>query len=306
MKNNVRYLRAIISLSLLIIFIFLLYYFFHFLYAIYNHIPTVNDEREKVTMSTNEIMNTRFPAKNFFFGERAEMGEAIYQNDILKVDTLLKQGINVDQLSENNDGFTYLMYAIFLEDRQKITRLLLEAGANPNIVSDVDFPRYQAEGISSATASGRVNYLPLYFETQIAPIEDVHLLLKYGADPNQILEDNNQQYTVLLSAVRSMAILDRYESDLDSINRIKLLLEYGLDIKKQTQIAKITNPICGAYNSSHIDTVLFILDNGGDATACGEKLVAWIDKDLQRKINPAKLLDKKRVLLERLKKLGYE
>ncbi|SMB89343.1 hypothetical protein SAMN05660772_02869, partial [Pasteurella testudinis DSM 23072] len=118
MKNNVRYLRAIISLSLLIIFIFLLYYFFHFLYAIYNHIPTVNDEREKVTMSTNEIMNTRFPAKNFFFGERAEMGEAIYQNDILKVDTLLKQGINVDQLSENNDGFTYLMYAIFLEDRQ--------------------------------------------------------------------------------------------------------------------------------------------------------------------------------------------
>ncbi|WP_172461297.1 ankyrin repeat domain-containing protein [Pasteurella testudinis] len=238
-------------------------------------------------MTINEKMNTRFPAKNFFFGERAEMGEAIYQNDILKVEMLLKQGINVDQLSENNDGFTYLMYAIFLEDRQKITRLLLEAGANPNIVSDVDFPRYQAEGISGATASGREKYLPLYFETQRAPIEDVHLLLKYGADPNQILKDGNLYLAVLLAAAQSMAVLDRYESDLDSISRIKLLLEYGLDIKRQTQIAAITNPICGAYNSSHIDTVLFILDNGGDATACGEKLVAWINKDLARKINPS-------------------
>ena len=71
--------------------------------------------------------NQRFPAKDYFTGDRFEMGNAIYQNDKNKVKTLLEEGIDVNALSKENSGFTYLMIIdlILLKCFLKIKQILI-------------------------------------------------------------------------------------------------------------------------------------------------------------------------------------
>lgn len=234
------------------------------------------------------------------------MGEAIYQNDISKVKNLLSHGIDVNQLSKDNYGFTYLMYSVFLQDRFEITNVLLAAGADPNIVSTITFTAYHAEGISAANTPGVRNKLPLHSMAKGEPLERLQVLLEHGADPNQSLTNSGSDYPVLYEAATSnTGILDIYASDEDSLKRVELQLQYGLDIKKQTQVEKSINPLRNAYFSDHINTILFMIEQGADITASGADLVRMIKKDFARKIGSDLSNAKKRILLDKLTELGY-
>ena len=89
--------------------------------------------------------NRRFPAEEYFSGERLEMGEAIYRNDKKRVEQLLAEGAGVNALSKDKTGFTYLMYSVFLDNRFDIAKLLLQHKADPNLVSKVTFKGMKRE-----------------------------------------------------------------------------------------------------------------------------------------------------------------
>ena len=240
--------------------------------------------------------NKRFPAEDYFFGERLEMGKAIYQNDKNKVEKLLKQGINVNALSENNDGFTYLMYSIFLDNRYKIAELLLQHNADPNLVSYIYFPKYKQKSY----------YLPLTFSAESKSIEDMQLLLKYGAKANYTYINAKGEKPLhamypINAAVRSAYILNKWSRE-DFMNdikaRIDLLLKHGADINSIGSMGKSVVE----WADSNAEIVLYLMDKGAYHRIYGKKLLK--DTKLFSEIHPKNNYLKE--IIRRLEALGYE
>ena len=123
--------------------------------------------------------NRRFPAEEYFTGEHMEMGEAIYWNDKKRVEQLLAEGTDVNALSKDKAGFTYLMYSVFLDNRFDIAKLLLQHKADPNLVSKVFSKKQKRE----------VYYLPITFAAERLPIDYMKVLLEYSADPSAAYVD---------------------------------------------------------------------------------------------------------------------
>lgn len=240
--------------------------------------------------------NKRFPAEDYFFGERLEMGKAIYQNDKNKVEKLLKQGVDVNALSENNDGFTYLMYAIFLDNRHEIAELLLQHNADPNLVSYIYFPKYKQKSY----------YLPLTFSAESKSIEDMQLLLKYGAKANYTYINTKGEKPLhamypINAAVRSAYILNKWSRE-DFMNdikaRIDLLLKHGADINSIGNMGK--SAIEFSIGDSEI--TLYLMDKGADHRIYGKKLLRSAKIRLEANQNDMEL----REVIRRLEALGYE
>lgn len=127
------------------------------------------------------------------------MGKAIY--DKYKVENLLRQGFDVNELSDENT-MTYLLYSVMLDNRFEIAELLLKYNADPNKVSK----------ILSNSKKYEFYYLPLTSVSTNKPIKYIELLLKYGANPNYFYRDNTGDIALnampaMNAAVRSAYIL---------------------------------------------------------------------------------------------------
>ncbi|MEE6032968.1 hypothetical protein [Avibacterium paragallinarum] len=246
--------------------------------------------------SKETAKNKRFPAEDYFYGNRLEMGKAIYENDISKVEMLLKQGKEVNELSINNDGFTYLMYSVFLDNRIEIIRLLFRYGADPHLVSNVYFPKYKSN----------LYYLPLTFASSNESIEYVKLLLENGADPNYFYKDSTGRIALnampaINAAVRSAYILNKWDRK-DFMNdikaRIELLLEYGADINSIGAMGKTVVE----WANSNTEIVLYLMDKGADHRLYGKKMLKRVKNTLRANPND----EEAKEIIRRLTALGYE
>lgn len=275
-----KYLKVIFKFFLLFVAIF--------------HIGGCMEDKKKTLES---YKNQRFPVNEYFEGKRLEMGKAIYKNDIKKVEQLLNQGININELSENKIGFTYLMYAVFLDQRFEIAELLLKNGANPNLVSKVlskDKKRYNY-------------YLPLTFVAEDQSIEYIKLLLRYGADPNYAYRDEKGKMPLtamyaINAAARSSYFLKEWERK-DFINdvkaRINLLVKYGADINS---VGNMNKCVVEFAANTKPEIALYLMDKGADHRLYGEKVTRLYRRILKNGVN---LNAEEKEILDRLTKLGY-
>ena len=240
--------------------------------------------------------NQRLVPERYFDGSRLEMARAIHRNDKKKIEKLLKEGIDVNELSSNNDGATYLLYSVFLDERLEITKLLLKNNANPNQISKV---------LSKDKKDIRY-YLPLTFVADDRPIEYMELLLKYGADPNYFSRDNTGDIALnampaINAAVRSAYILDKWDRK-DFMNdikaRIELLLKYGADINSIGSMGKTVVE----WANSNTEIVLYLMDKGADHRLYGKKMLKRVKNTLRA--NPDD--EHAKEIIRRLTELGYE
>ncbi|WP_109079380.1 ankyrin repeat domain-containing protein [Aggregatibacter kilianii] len=240
--------------------------------------------------------NERLLPEKYFEGKRLEMAKAIHQNDRVKVEKLLKNGLNVNELSSNNDGVTYLLYSLFLDDRFKIVELLLQHNADPNQVSKV----------LSENKKRYVYYLPLTFVSDDKPIEYMELLLKYGANPNYAYRDEKGEIPLyamypINAAVRSSYILNRWSRE-DYMNdikaRVELLLQHGADINS----IGATGRSVVEFSLMNREIILYLMDKGADHRIYGEKLLRSSEKLLKANPNDENLKE----IIRRLRELGYK
>ena len=91
-----------------------------------------------------------------------------YQLDYKKVEHLIKEG--ADPNTQDNNGWTPL-HEVAQRNNIEILRLLLDAGANPNV------------------PGGDENYTPLHDAVEAGHVETIELLIERGADKK--LRDKN-------------------------------------------------------------------------------------------------------------------
>ncbi len=239
--------------------------------------------------------NSRIKPEEFFYGKNLDMAKAIYRNDINKVEKLLKEGIDINEVSEENT-MTYLFYSVMLDNRFEIAELLLKHNADPNKVSKA----------LSNSKKYEFYYLPLSYASANKSIKYITLLLKYGADPNKIYKNKEGRIELdampaINAAVRSAYILDKWDRK-DFMNdikaRIDLLLEYGADINSIGSMGKTVVE----WANSNPEIVLYLMDKGADHRLYGTKMLKRVKNTLRA--NPDD--EHAKEIIRRLTELGYE
>lgn len=133
-------------------------------------------------MINEKRANGPLPTDYFSKGIELEMASAIYNNNLDSVRLLIKEGVDINKLSEG--GMTYLYFALMRKEYD-IMKLLLENGANPNIANNFySKPGYQKEGYSEEKELG------VCLETSGDPyyeIKYMKLLIEYGANVNDTI-----------------------------------------------------------------------------------------------------------------------
>lgn len=239
--------------------------------------------------------NKRLTPDLYFSESHLELAKAIHRNDRDKVEKLLKQGINVNELSEENT-MTYLLYSVMLDNRFEIAELLLQYNADPNKVSKIISKRTNYE----------LYYLPLTSVSTNKPIKYMELLLKHGANPNYFYRDNTGNIALnampaINAAVRSAYILwewDREDFMNDIKARIELLLEYGADINS---IGSMGETVVESANSN-TEIVLYLMDKGADHRLYGKKMLKRVKNTLRANPND----EEAKEIIRRLTELGYK
>ncbi|WIM80648.1 ankyrin repeat domain-containing protein [Gallibacterium anatis] len=236
--------------------------------------------------------NKRLTPEQFFSGSHLEMAQAIHRNDREKVEKLLKQGINVNELSEKNT-MTYLLYSVMLDNRFEIAELLLKYNADPNKVSKILDDKYE------------FYYLPLTSVSVNKSIQYMELLLKYGANPNDFYRGKwgieLNAMPAINAAVRSAYILNKWDRK-DFMNdikaRIELLLEYGADINSIGAMGLTVVE----WAESNPEIVLYLMDKGAAHHIYGKNLLRTSKRLLKATPNNSY----RQEIIRRLTALGYE
>ncbi|MFZ7143529.1 ankyrin repeat domain-containing protein [Avibacterium avium] len=236
--------------------------------------------------------NSRIKPEEFFYGKNLDMAKSIYQNDISKVEKLIKEGIDINEVSEENT-MTYLMYSVMLDNRFEIAELLLKYNADPNKVSKILDDKYE------------LYYLPLTSVSVNKSIQYMELLLKYGANPNDFYRGKwgieLNAMPAINSAVRSAYILNKWDRK-DFMNdikaRIELLLEYGADINSIGAMGKTVVE----WAESNPEIVLYLMDKGADHHIYGKNLLRTSKRLLKATPNNSY----RQEIIRRLTALGYE
>ena len=193
-------------------------------------------------MINEKRANGPLPTDYFSKGIELEMASAIYNNNLDSVRLLIKEGVDINKLSEG--GMTYLYFALMRKEYD-IMKLLLENGANPNIANNFySKPGYQKEGYSEEKELG------VCLETSGDPyyeIKYMKLLIEYGANVND---------TIGITPLEASC-----HDNSQSKEKIKYLVEHGADINYCPSGASIIGSQASIYNW---DMVLFLLNLGAN------------------------------------------
>ena len=230
------------------------------------------------------MFNNEVPYKRFFSEKEYPIIQAIHDCNKDKILDMMQKGWNVNSMGKH--GMSYLLYAIW-EHNYDMTKFLLENGADPNFVSV--FWEVKPEET--------VRILPL--ETVCYKdynINFVKLLIKYGANPN----DMQAQLPLFAAAL--------YEDK----QKIEYLLEHGADIN-QFNSSKETVIIDQAL-ARQWNFVLWLWDRGADPMKTGgvgrntggkENVAYWVQVFINYGNGDYDAPDFKK-LVERLKSIGVE
>jgi hypothetical protein len=221
--------------------------------------------------------------------------DAIAANDVARMKELIAAGADVNALGKGN--MTPLLWA-FVDNKPERFRLLLEAGANPNVYIESDF------GIRQAFSPGdSVTHMACR-----STFDHFWPVFEHGGDPNlPNKEPGFRGETPVYSVIKSGAG--------DKKKRIARLAELGASLNRAPGVD--ASPLCTAEGYfGRYDLCLLLLDLGADPSQYEgngvTKFAHLLDGRLEQKArgigqlrdaSPQKLADFNR-LVERLEAMG--
>jgi len=205
----------------------------------------------------------RFQPEDFFSGDLLPLAKAIYDDDAKTVgDYILNKGVDVNTV-DKKEGYTLLLYAVSTGSKSVI-KLLLEQGADPNLVSETKVYESRKSDIYSI-----FNRYPLSDATYEYDLFYAKILLQYGADPN-------------LGNPLQVAIINAPEKSV--FKMFDLLLEQGSNINA---IDKDNDtPLFLSIFISRTDYANYFLDHGANVNIIcrdGETAAYRLQKYIDRK-----------------------
>lgn len=143
-----------------------------------------------------------------------KLAKAVNRQDTKKIAQIVEENPEVLNFQDPLYGATLLYWAVGME-KYKSAKALLEAGADPNIIThEMGTALYRAAGYSFVDTQAKKD--PMY----------VRLLLKYGADPNIGYVNNYNNTDVKTPLMESIGC---------GIEKTKALVEAGADINYRTE-----------------------------------------------------------------------
>ena len=199
------------------------------------------------------------------------MANAIYYSNNELVKDYIKTG-RVDINTPGKYGFTYLMYAIYIQ-KYDMAKLLLKLGADPNLLSFVNHPVKGNNPDYIQREEGTFRLMPLSFVCGHPDwdIKYIKLLIEYGADVNA---------TIPFTPIHELIV-----GGAGNMERIKYLMKHGLDLNVPDKLGD--TPIITAAIVRDLDLVEYFLDYGAnpkqinkDGVSLGYKLQQQIERKL--------------------------
>ena len=218
------------------------------------------------------------PEKYFARGDELKFATAIYNNDSRKVRQMIADNIvNLDASGEK--GFSYLMYAVYIE-QYDVAKVLLENGADPNILSIVTHPDGAVE---------RLTPLSCVCENNWYPIKYIKLLVENGANIND---------TITAPFIRCITY------SIKDQKKVRYLIEHGANINL---VIGDFSPMQHAVLSGRLDLVDLLWDYGADPLYVGKKgtsLAIMLQDIVDNKLGTPEYIDHAQAIMKRLEKLG--
>lgn len=231
------------------------------------------------------------PEKYFSDGNELLLANAIYRNKSKEIEYILSHNeINVN--TPGKYGFTYLMYAIYIQ-KYDMAKLLLKLGADPNLLSYVNHPVEGNNPDYIKREEGTFRLMPLSFVCGHPDwnIKYIKLLIEYGADVNA---------TIPFTPIHELIV-----GGAGDMERIKYLMNHGLDLNVPDNSGD--TPIITAAIVRDLDLVECFLDYGAnpkqinkDGVSLGYKL----QQQIERKLGTPEYIAHAKAIIERLKKMG--
>lgn len=222
---------------------------------------------------------------DIYFSHKVDLEMAIADAIYYGEKKLVRDYINTGRVDINRPGkagFTFLMYAVYIE-QYDVAKVLLENGADPNILSIVTHP------------DGAVEYLtPLscVCENDWYPMKYIKLLVENGANVNDTI---TVPFTLCIA-----------HSGNDS-KKIRYLIEHGAKVNTEF---KGKTPIQLAAMIGKWDLVSLLWDEyGADplyVSKDGRSLAFIVQNSIEKKLGTPKSLAHAQAIMERLEKLGVK
>ena len=162
------------------------------IHASYDGRPITVEIVEEVIAGTGDDL----PLKPKHPGRISSLFEAVEAGDLDSMRQFIRQGCDLDEISDERWGMTPLLVAAELRNAEAM-KILLDAGADPN-------------------SEGESGFFPIHAAT--ADLECLKVLLEAGGDPNREGED---YVTPLMQIMRD-----------EALPRVLILLEAGADPKR--------------------------------------------------------------------------
>ena len=220
------------------------------------------------------------PEKYFAEGDELKFATAI-NNDSREIKRMIADGI-VDLDTSGKSGFSYLLYAVYVE-KYNVVKILLENGADPNQLSVVEHP------------DGCIEHLtPLYCvcRNHWYPIKYIKLLVEHGANVND-------------TSVSPPLVTCIMNSGKDQ-KKVRYLIENGANIN---QVFGDYTPMQHAVLSGRLDLVDLLWDYGADPLYIGKRgnsLAYMVQKIVNKNLGTPEYVNHAREIMGRLGKLGVQ
>ena len=208
------------------------------------------------------------------------MADAIYYGNKKLVRDYINTG-RVDINRPGKAGFTFLMYAVYIE-QYDVAKVLLENGADPNILSVVTHPDGAVEHLTPLSCVCAHHWYPIKY---------IKLLAENGADMNDTITA-----PFLLCIGHSMK----------DTQKVRYMIEHGANINKEVNGY---TPIQYAALVGKLDLVdlLWELDaNPLYNTSEGISLAYLIQEDVDKKLGTKEYVSHAQAIMKRLEKLGVK
>ena len=208
------------------------------------------------------------------------MADAIYYGEKKLVRDYINTG-RVDINRPGKAGFTFLMYAVYIE-QYDVAKILLENGADPNILSVVTHPDGGVEHLTPLSCVCAHHWYPIKY---------IKLLAEHGADMNDTITA-----PFLLCIGHSMK----------DTQKVRYMIEHGANINKEVNGY---TPIQYAALVGKLDLVDLLWELGANplyTTSEGISLAYLIQEDVDKKLGIKEYVFHAQEIMKRLEKLGVK
>jgi ankyrin repeat protein len=224
----------------------------------------------------------KYAPEHYFAGTELPIACAIYTDDKSELKRLLKQNTVDINKPGKEGGYTFLYYAIELRN-YSLTEILLENGADPNVLSPITY--IPGAGKQSEPDYDSCIRLVCYDQYHIKYLK---LLVKYGANINE-----NRTASPLSKSI-----------SFDQKDKIEFLLKNGADVNLVAK--KGLTPLLEAASFPDFELIERLLDLGADPFLedKGHSLKKSIEYYINRTKGKPEWRKETRRLVRRLETLG--